>query len=606
MSLITLWDVGNAIVNIVMAGFWALLSLLNSLLLGMVTIIWQYAFGLMKPDNAFPTFPYTNVPPPNQFYVGSPVNGDFTSVTIQNFATVSANWALFFIDDLVIPILSIMIVIYGILYAFDVLRGKGESIFDSLPKIVFGIVLAFTSIMLASLLMEFGQALYNILWTGVNFNGTYLRGLNQLQESPLPNVNFGLVIKISSDSLTIFILLFLLITTLISFLLMLAVRLIWIFTSVILLPIASILYPFKYFEDTGKKLWVNFIEKGFDLFLMAIPLLFLPWITGGSINLGTFGSSSGANAEMTIIILIAILTVSMGLPYFLSRVGAPGYPNPSKLLQNAGATALQTGMQAGMVAFAVGTMGTGAFLGGLKGGMSLLPNLSGSGTGTAVTQGGAGLGQAGAQGMGGAGLGPAMPLGQAGQVGQAGKAGGKGSFWGDMIHYGKTGMGSHFPHIKKSLEGKDFTGLAGHSAGAVHSGVMGVTGYLLGRAIGAVANKLALRKLSNVLAKNPGKLLEPKKLGQPILNRAKDMVHSNTLNARIHFNERGIDYLKTPKDERNSVYNTFVDEANNIKSNLNKKASGLGDYIYNNVAKDLSQKNEIARLYKENNGGKIA
>jgi len=598
----------NQIVGVVIG---ALFSLLNALLYGVSTMIWGYAFGFLNPKNAFPTFPFTNIPPPHNFYIANPTTPDFSTVTVQGFATVSANWALYFIDYLVIPILSIMIVIYGILYAFDVLRGKGESIFDSLPKIVFGIVLAFTSIMLASLLMEFGQALYSILWYGVSFNGTTLRGLNQLQQSPLPNVSLALVFNISSQSLAVFIFLFILITILISFILMLAVRLIWIFTSVILLPIASILYPFKYFEDIGKKLWINFIEKGFDLFLMAIPLLFLPWIIG-SANLGTFGSSSGPDAEMTIIILIAILTVSMGLPYFLSRVGAPGYPVPSKLLQNAGITALQTGMQAGMVAFAVGTMGAGSFIGGFKAGMSLLPSSGGGGVGSAGGVGGGGIkGGGGGAGVGQGGLGPAMPLGQAGQMGQgvAGQAGGQMGFWHGLGHHTLEGIKSHLPHLQKHIHNKDMIGLGAHAMGAPISGTMGGLGYLLGRGIGAMLNRSAMKNLPKFLAEKPGFALEPKKFGHIIQNRAKDIASPYSSKAYTHISEANEKFKNAPPMEgKDDVYKNFINEMNErTKEADNDLGQTIGKGIYDNIARYLAEHhdNQLAHEYIEKSGLKM-
>jgi len=434
----------------------------------------------------------------------------------------------------------------------------------------------------------------------VNFNGTQLYGIDKLQNSPLPNVDIWFATNFSYQSLATFIFLFILVTTMISFLIMLVVRLIWIFTSVILLPIASILYPFKYFEDIGKKLWVNFIEKGFDLFLMAIPLLFLPWIV----------ATGNYDPEAMALILIAVLTVSMGLPYFISKVGAPGYPNPAKLLQNAGATALQTGMQAGMVAFAVGTMGAGAFMGGLKGGMSLLPGGGAGGAGSAVSQ-ASGLGT-GVQGMGGAGLGqgglgPAVSLGQAGQ-GMAGQAGGKGGFWHGLGHHMLEGIKSHLPHMHDNLHRQNLISSGVHAMGAPVSGVMGGLGYLVGRGIGGILNRSAMKNLPKFLAQKPGFAFEPKKFGHIIQNRAKDIASQYSSKAYTHISGANEKFKNEHSVEgKENVYNNFINEVNErTKEADNDLGPGVGKGIYDNVAKYLAEhhNNQLAHEYIERSGSK--
>ncbi|MGC8646689.1 MAG: hypothetical protein ACP5T9_04055, partial [Thermoplasmata archaeon] len=92
----------GSIAGIVSSVIGALLSLLNALLFGILTLIWQYIYGFLEPQNAFPSIPYTSVPKPYQFAIVSPQSPWF-SYTLNGFVYVASNWALYFINYLVIP-----------------------------------------------------------------------------------------------------------------------------------------------------------------------------------------------------------------------------------------------------------------------------------------------------------------------------------------------------------------------------------------------------------------------------------------------------------------------------------------------------------------------
>ncbi|MGB9774478.1 MAG: hypothetical protein ACPL4I_10735 [Bacteroidota bacterium] len=474
-------QVGSAIGSLLLTAITIIFNLLNEVFFILVTWIWQYIFPFLTPTIAFPSIPYTNIPPPHVFGIPSPTDPSFSNA-INSFVLVSANWSLYFINNLVIPILGLMIIVYGLVYAFDVIRGRGETLFDTLPKIVFGVILAFTSLMLASLLMEFGRALYGIIYYGVDFNGVHLYGINSLRDSPWPNLSTGTVImQFGATQVGIFILMFILISILVAFLIMLAVRLVWIFVSLMLIPIASILYPFQYFEDIGKKIWINFIEKGFDMFLMGLPLLLLPWIKGFE-----FGQApNSVDFEATAIFTIAILAVSMGLPYFLSKVGAPVYPNPAKLLQNVGTTAVQTGAQAIMLGTATGLIMTGGAVSGFASGLSHMGGIGKVTGSNPLVAGGSGLGVKGSvQASQGVQVVPA--------VSQA-PAGGRFAVFGHLHGVARGPASQHLPHIRESLHKGDMHRLAGHTFATPITYLSSLLGYGLGRGVGKLLEWRALK-----------------------------------------------------------------------------------------------------------------
>ncbi|MGC9138695.1 MAG: hypothetical protein ACP5G5_06820 [Thermoplasmata archaeon] len=471
----------SAVGSLILTAITMIFNLLNEVFFLLVTWIWQYIFPFLTPTIAFPSIPYTNIPPPHVFGIPSPTDPSFPNA-INSFVLVSANWSLYFINNLVIPILGLMIIVYGLVYAFDVIRGRGEALFDTLPKIVFGVILAFTSLMLASLLMEFGRALYGIIYYGVDFNGVHLYGINSLHDSPWPNLSSSTVImQFGATQVGIFILMFILISMLVAFLIMLAVRLVWIFVSLMLIPIASILYPFQYFEDIGKKIWINFIEKGFDMFLMGLPLLLLPWIKGFE-----FGQTpNSVDFEATAIFTIAILAVAMGLPYFLSKVGAPVYPNPGSLLQNVGTTAVQTGAQAIMLGTATGMIMAGGAVSGFASGLGHMGGIGKITGSNPLVAGGSGLGVEGSvQASQGVQVVPA--------VSQA-PAGGRFGIFSHLHGVARGPASQHLPHIRESLHKGDMHRLAGHAFATPITYLSSLLGYGLGRGVGKLLERGALK-----------------------------------------------------------------------------------------------------------------
>lgn len=513
-----------------------ILSLLDGLLWGIVNMMWAYVFNFLRPENAFPTVPYTNIGPPQM----TPISDSALNLTISNFVLIAANWAMYFLSFMVIPLLGILIVIYGMVYMFDVLRGKGESIFETFPKIIFGLILSFLTLMVVSMYMDIGRSIYDVIFYGVNYNGVYLKGIVELKDSPIPGLtgqilNGGLFTGPSAVEWFVF--LFVLISLLITFLVTIVTRLIWIIVSIMVLPFASILYPFRYVEEYGKKLWINFLEKGFDIFLIGLPLLLLPWVADKNNDPGT-----------AVLILIAIFSVAMALPHLVSKVGTPGYPNPSHVVSQASTIGLQTGMQAGMMAAGIAMMAGGAWGGGLLHG-ARIPGLAGGGSAGGM----AGV-QAVAKGPIGAGLPAGQKLGGGGVLG-LGQRIGHGAI--NLVRHGKNAMVNHINHAGSLGKKGSFTEAFAHVGGAPFSFAGGVTGYGIGKGIGALRTKWIARSIM----KHPEKLKNVKE--NPILMGNKlnnEYVYAGYLE-KLGDKLSKIDKIGVQSADYQNIAKTFIDES---------------------------------------------
>jgi len=192
-------------------------------------------------------------------------------------------------------------------------------------------------------------------------------------------------------------------------------------------------------------------------------------------------------------------------------------------------------------------------------------------------------------------------------LGQAGQAGGKGGFWHGLGHHVLEGIKSHLPHMHDNLHRQNLPASGLHAMGAPFSGLMGGLGFLVGRGIGGILNRSAMKNLPKFLAQKPGFTLEPKKFGHVIQNRAKDIASPHSSKAYSHFMEANKEFENaTPLEGKERVYQNFIKEMNVEAQGMDDNLGpGMGKGVYDNVARYLAENhNALAQEYIERSGSK--
>lgn len=315
-------DIITAIINELMAAFF---SLFNTVLQCAISFEWStMAFPFLDPAINFPQMLTGSgaIPPlgwiPSS-YLSNNLEANTYAVYSQNLMDLSVNLNIIFLNYIVVPILSIAIILGALEYLLKFQIFKKEEIGQILPKLFLGIVLAYSSVYFADLIMMVGGSFYSFLYY-MDFAPKQIPG-----GSILPNPNLVGIWKLGiwpvlntqwyqflqSNGLLVFLFNLALFSLIFVLIVILIIRIVWIFVTVTLLPIASLLLIFRQTEKFGKKIWVTFIERTFEIFLIGIPLIFLNYLSDPVFSMG-------------------ILIVAIAMPSFIGEIGkALGNPNSS-------------------------------------------------------------------------------------------------------------------------------------------------------------------------------------------------------------------------------------------------------------------------------------
>lgn len=313
-------DIISIIVNEIMM---AIYFIYNNALVGAITFEWgTITFPFLNPAVNFPQLLTGSgaIPPLGwvpSLFLSSNLEANSYAIYSQNLMDIAVNLNIIFLDYIVVPIMSIVIILGALEYLLKFQIYKKEDIGLILPKMFLGIVLAYSSVYFADLIMMVSDAFYKFLYY-MDFAPTQipggsillhpnLVGIWNLGGWPFLNTQWyqflqdnGLVIFLFN--LALFALIFILVVVLI-------IRIVWILVTITLLPIASLLLIFKPTENFGKKVWITFLERTFEIFLIGIPLIFLNYLSDPVFSLG-------------------ILVVAISMPSFIGTVGkALGNPN---------------------------------------------------------------------------------------------------------------------------------------------------------------------------------------------------------------------------------------------------------------------------------------
>ena len=316
----------TVIINEVLA---AIYLIFNVALMGAITFEWgTITFPFLTPSIDFPQILTDSgtIPPLGWLPAGFLANNlqaNTYATYSQYLMDIAVNLNVIFLNYIVLPILSIVIILGALEYLLKFQIYKKEEIGHILPKMFLGVVLAYGSIYFAYLILMIGDAFYKFLYYmdfapsqipgGSILSHPDLVGLWNLGDWPILNSQWyqllqGNGLLIFLFNLALFSLIFVLVAVLI-------IRIIWILVTIALLPIASLLLIFKATENFGKKVWIAFLERTFEIFLIGIPLIFLNYLSDPVFSIG-------------------ILVVAISMPSFVGSVGkALGNPSGSYVIE---------------------------------------------------------------------------------------------------------------------------------------------------------------------------------------------------------------------------------------------------------------------------------
>ncbi|MGC8693226.1 MAG: hypothetical protein ACP5RY_03040 [Thermoplasmata archaeon] len=301
----------------------ALFLLYNGALKTALTFEWStMAFPFLNPSVNFPQLlTGTGAIPPLGWvpsaFLSNNLEANSYAMYSQNLMDIAVNLNIIFLDYIVVPIMSIIIILGALEYLLKFQIYKKEDLGQILPKMFLGIVLAYSSVYFADLIMMVSGAFYKFLYY-IDFTPSQIPGGSILLHPNLvgiwnlggwPILNTQWYQFLQDNGLVIFLFNLALFALIFTLVVVLIIRIIWILVTITLLPIASLLLIFKHTENFGKKVWITFLERTFEIFLIGIPLIFLNYLSDPVFSLG-------------------ILVVAISMPSFIGTVGkALGNPN---------------------------------------------------------------------------------------------------------------------------------------------------------------------------------------------------------------------------------------------------------------------------------------
>lgn len=307
--MFNLFDI-NQIVNAIISLFFIEI---NIILIAAIGILWEFfIYQFLSPDISFP-YVLENGHLPNLNNIWIPVSTGYGyGAVAQTGMDFSVNLNVIILNYIVAPIFSIMLILAGMSYLLRHTFKRTENIIEYVPRIFFSVILAYFSIYIADIAMEFGKTIYTFFYSGLNITWSGypspVIGLENLAYWP-----WNYFINISATEYTTngfieFLVLVTLVTVMFLFLIIIVMRVVWIYFFIIILPVGSLFLMHPKTEIVGKRIWLSFIDRIFEICYMAPLLLLLIFIQDP-------------------LFWIAIFVVSMLVPYVVSfSLSKMGYP----------------------------------------------------------------------------------------------------------------------------------------------------------------------------------------------------------------------------------------------------------------------------------------
>lgn len=267
------------IVNSVLGAFF---TAFNDILIAAATFIWKYLiFQFLNPAVSFPSVLNNGkIPSLNPVWITGNAYG--YGMVAQIGMDFSVNISVIVLNFIVAPFFSIMLILAGLSYLFKHTFQINEKLSEYIPRIFLSVILAYFSIYIADITMQFGNVIYSFFYSGLHivWNGSPspVIGLKNLSDWPWNYFqNFNIMIY-STNGFIEFLVLSTLIGVMFIFLIVLVMRIIWIYFFIIILPIGSLFLMHPKTELVGKRIWMSFIDRVFEICFMAPLLLLLIFI----------------------------------------------------------------------------------------------------------------------------------------------------------------------------------------------------------------------------------------------------------------------------------------------------------------------------------------
>ena len=271
-----------------------------------VGLSWKGFITYMQPDYLYPPF-----------------DGGFSDYAGKN--VISA--AIYLQQNVVImyivnPLFLLILLLMGLAYVysdlFEQYFGKMKTL---LPRVVFGLILAYSSLYILEALMILGKAGYLVFynqpvlnaWKSKDYILTVVPDVRIVSSnSPWAMVNEA------ANMYWHYLWVFIIMVEAISLLIFVAFRMVLLAVLIVLLPIASILLIHPWTQSIGSRLWWLAVSLVFIPIVMIIPLM-LSTVVGNSVSF-----------------FIASLTAILGSIYLISRdpgvLGGVGFQKAGNLL----------------------------------------------------------------------------------------------------------------------------------------------------------------------------------------------------------------------------------------------------------------------------------
>ncbi|MGC8663290.1 MAG: hypothetical protein ACP5SF_05090 [Thermoplasmata archaeon] len=225
---------------------------------------------------------------------------------------VSVNLSTLILNYIVAPFFSILLILAGLSYLFKHTFQTGERLREYVPRIFFSVILAYFSVYIADIVILFAKTVYSFFYSGLNivWNGipSPVQGLVDLSYWPWNYFTSPSFSVFSENGFIEFLVLITLITAIFIFLMVIVMRLVWIYFFIIILPLGSLFLMHPKTELIGKRIWLSFIDRVFEICFMAPLLLLLIFVEDPLIWAGIF--------------LVASLVPSV-VSFSLSNMGYP-------------------------------------------------------------------------------------------------------------------------------------------------------------------------------------------------------------------------------------------------------------------------------------------
>ncbi|MDP8011805.1 MAG: hypothetical protein ACP5F1_00560 [Thermoplasmata archaeon] len=269
----------------------------NSILILAIGFLWNlFIYPFLNPNVLFPSvLENGHIPSLNPIWY-PPNSGIGYALLTQEGMDASVYLSTVILNYIVAPFFSIFLILSGLSYLFKHSFGYGERLRNYIPKIFISVILAYFSIYIADVVMIFGKTIYTFFYSGLHIvwsgKPSPVNGLISLAYWPWNYFSSPAFLIFSENSLLEFMVLVTLITIIFIFLIILVMRIVWIYFLIMFLPLASLLLMHPKTEMVGKRLWISFIDRVFEICFMAPLLILLIFVQDPLIWAGIFAVAS--------------------------------------------------------------------------------------------------------------------------------------------------------------------------------------------------------------------------------------------------------------------------------------------------------------------------